>query len=146
MNKKFSVSEVLPHEKPMILIDAIIDYSESHLTAVVEIKKDTLFVSDEAGVPAWIGVEYMAQSIAAFAGVRDLLKDEPIRVGYLVGTKKYESQIPVFPVGSRLRVNVQEQYQGSDIGLFQCQIEIDQQVQVEAVLTVHHPKHHTETD
>jgi predicted hotdog family 3-hydroxylacyl-ACP dehydratase len=42
------------------------------------------------GVPNYVGIEYMAQSIAALAGVEARLDHEGIRVGFLLGTRKLQ--------------------------------------------------------
>ena len=58
-------ADYIPHKGPMILISEIIDPSKDSFTVRVDPKQSSLFIEPE-GVPACVGIEYMAQSIAAF--------------------------------------------------------------------------------
>ena len=58
----------LPHDAPMALIDEIVSVSEGSLEAVVAIHPACQFAAQD-GVPVWVGVEYMAQGIAAPAPI-----------------------------------------------------------------------------
>ena len=54
----------VPHREPMILIDRITLLKDDYLESEVTIREDSMFLRDGA-VPAWVGVEYMAQTCAA---------------------------------------------------------------------------------
>ena len=73
------VKELLPHDPPMVLLDRVTSYDESTLTAEVDISTESMFCGDD-GVPGWVGVEYMAQAVAA----QNLAQQEPQRVRQLV--------------------------------------------------------------
>ena len=45
-----------------------------------------LFVED-GQVPAWVGIEYMAQAIAAWAGCRARAAGKPPQLGFLLGSR-----------------------------------------------------------
>ena len=62
---------------------------------------------EDAGVPAWAGVEYMAQTIAAHAGVEARARGEPPAIGFLLGTRAYSTSVEKFPNGSKLTVTVE---------------------------------------
>ncbi len=69
MNNIPDVASLLPHEAPMILIDKLINVTE--LTVHCQVKIDSaglFFDKDNHGVPAWLGIEFMAQTIAAWYG------------------------------------------------------------------------------
>ena len=59
------LEEVMHHRRPMLLLDRVAEFSPLVLRAEVTITSDSEFFSAPHGVPAWIGVEYMAQAIAA---------------------------------------------------------------------------------
>ena len=68
-DKKY-LEKILPHKKPMILIDNIIDYnfSENWLRSFTKIEEDSLFYDkSNEGVSSLIGIEYMAQTIGCYA-------------------------------------------------------------------------------
>ena len=104
--KRFDVAEVIPHTGSMILLDRIIVYDEQSLEAELTVRNGDELLGDEEWVPAWVGIEYMAQTIAAYAGVMAKLADEGIRLGFLLGTRQYRSNVPAFKVGLLLRVKV----------------------------------------
>lgn len=123
MKINYSVDEVVSHRKPMSLLDSIEDYSELELVARAIITADNAFLVG-AGVPAWVGIEYMAQAVAAWAGVGALQRQEAIKVGFLVGTRRYKVSRPEFPVGAVLMVHARQLFMAENgLGAFDCRIE-----------------------
>ena len=65
----YDITEVLPHQAPMILIDSLEYYDVDSCRCTVAITQKSPFYNElKTGVPSYIGSEYMAQAIAAFAG------------------------------------------------------------------------------
>jgi predicted hotdog family 3-hydroxylacyl-ACP dehydratase len=96
---------------------------EETLCAEVAIDSQTLFC-DGREVGSWVGVEYMAQAVAAYAGHAALLRGEPVKVGFLLGARRYEARVSAFAVGAVLRVYVRRELQGENgLGAFACRIE-----------------------
>jgi predicted hotdog family 3-hydroxylacyl-ACP dehydratase len=118
----YAVAEVVPHSGRMLLIDEILDYSSSSLTACVTIRESSLFLTADHVVPAWVGVEYMAQAIAAWAGIQARLRGEPVKRGYLLGTRQYQSSKPAFTLGDTLTIVVNKQYHEGELALFDCKV------------------------
>ncbi|MGH9859132.1 MAG: 3-hydroxylacyl-ACP dehydratase [Candidatus Acidiferrales bacterium] len=130
---------LVPHAGPMVLLDRVVSAEEESLCAEVRIRKDSLFCTVD-GVGAWVGLEYMAQAISAYAGYTARLRGQPVKVGFLLGTRRYECNCPVFTAGALLRVHVRRVFH-SETGLasFECRID-DMQGQVAtASLTVFQP-------
>jgi predicted hotdog family 3-hydroxylacyl-ACP dehydratase len=122
MTVDFHVEDVVPHSGVMSLLDRVVDAGEDWLEAEVRIGRDTLF-ADERGVPAWAGIEYMAQAIAAFAGMQRRRRGLEAAVGFLVGTRRYDSSQSYFPHGSRLTIRVEREFQADNgLGVFACEI------------------------
>ncbi|MCW8195249.1 hypothetical protein F6455_10665 [Proteobacteria bacterium 005FR1] len=130
MTFEFAVDQVVPHAGVMSLLDRILDCGEDWLEAEIVIDRGSLFAeeragskSSEQGVPAWAGIEYMAQAIAAFAGVQRRRQGLEAAVGFLVGTRRYDSSCSYFPFGSRLRIRVEREFQADNgLGVFACEI------------------------
>lgn len=122
--KTYDIQEVLTHEAPMILIDRLISYDEESAICEVVINNTSPFYDRRlGGVPSHIGIEYMAQSIAAFAGANDLDNGREKKVGFLLGSRKYTSTIPVYKKGCALHICVQRLFQEeSGLGVFDCHI------------------------
>lgn len=72
MKPEFSVAQLVPHSGKMSLLDNIVEYGDDWLSAEVCITADSMF-ADEKGVPGWVGLEYMAQAVAAYAGLQERL-------------------------------------------------------------------------
>lgn len=133
------IRSLVPHAGPMVLLDRVISVDEDSLCAEVGIRSDTLFCGPD-GVGAWIGIEYMAQAIAAWAGYTAHLRREPVKLGFLLGTKRYECSRPIFVLGSVLRVHVQRVFQNENgLGSFECRIDDTQGRLATATVTVFQP-------
>lgn len=138
MNSAFDIREVVPHSGIMSLLDEVVGYDDQSLCAQVTINEDSLFVEAQ-GVPAWVGIEYMAQTIAAYSGVIARNAGQPVSVGFLVGTRKYTSNQAFFPLGQTLKVLVHEELRGDNgLGVFRCKI-TSEDLEAVASLSVFQP-------
>jgi predicted hotdog family 3-hydroxylacyl-ACP dehydratase len=109
----------------MRLIDRVLLVDADQAVAEVEVPFDGLFVRD-GQVPAWIGIEYMAQTVAAWAGGRAQLRGGQPRPGLLLGSRRYEAHCEGFPSGASLRVEARCELIGSNgLGQFDCRITQD---------------------
>jgi len=117
------IRDLLPHSGPMVLLDHVIAADADSLSAEVRVRADSLFCVDD-GIGGWVGLEYMAQAIGAYAGYRARLRGEPIRIGYLLGTRRYDCKQPRFAVGSVLKIHVKRVWQSdNDLACFDCRID-----------------------
>ncbi|MDR2207510.1 MAG: hypothetical protein LBE22_00825 [Azoarcus sp.] len=107
------IADYLPHRPPMLLLDRVVDVTESHVVCEVAIQVDSPFCSG-AAVPGWVGVEYMAQTIGVLVGWRARKEQQPVKIGFLVGTRHYRSHVPQFRVGDVLRVTADAEQMGND--------------------------------
>ncbi|MDY0973657.1 3-hydroxylacyl-ACP dehydratase [Massilia sp. CFBP9012] len=116
------IHSLVPHSGAMSLLGRLLAADDENLSAEVAIATDSMFCVDGA-VGAWVGVEYMAQAVAAHAGHAARLRGEAVRVGFLLGTRKYVCSVPAFAVGSLLHIYVQRALQGENgLGAFECRI------------------------
>jgi predicted hotdog family 3-hydroxylacyl-ACP dehydratase len=114
--------DIVPHAGRMRLLDRLVAFDGESLTAELVIRADSLFAHPQ-GVGAWVGIEYMAQAVAAFAGNEALLCGAKVKVGFLLGTRHYACNVPYFPVGAALRVSVRRESLGDNgFGSFTCTI------------------------
>ena len=134
------IHDLVPHSGAMSLLGSFVEADEESLVAEVAITPETLFCSDGA-VGAWVGVEYMAQAVAAHAGWCARRRGEPVRVGFLLGSRKYACSVAAFAVGSVLRVAVRRALQGENgLGAFDCRIEDGSGAELAtATVTVYQP-------
>jgi predicted hotdog family 3-hydroxylacyl-ACP dehydratase len=128
----------------MVLLDRVVAIGDESLCAEVVIRPDTLFCN-ETGVGAWVGIEYMAQAVAAFAGQEARSRGDTVRVGFLLGARRYECRRSSFAPGSRLHIHVQRTLQGENgLGAFECRIDDANDTEAEplatATITVFQPQ------
>jgi len=117
------IRTLVPHAGRMLLLDRVLAVDEDSLCAEVSIRKDSLFCGAD-GVGAWIGIEFMAQAIAAHAGHAARMRGEPVKIGFLLGTRRYACARSSFPIGSVLRVSVRSLLIAENgLGSFECRME-----------------------
>ncbi len=131
------VAALLPHSGAMVLLDKVVAFNDQGLSAEVTVRDDGLF-GDKFSVPAWVGIEYMAQTIAAYIGIKAKLAGEPIKLGYLLGTRRYNCTISAFAVGLTLTVQINFIIQDDKLGVFDCAIS-GPGINVNASLNVYQP-------
>jgi len=120
----YSVNDLIPHSPPMVLIERIVDFGNESLVAEITIVEDCKFYdSDLEGVPAWVGIEYMSQAIAAFAGIHAKKESRAIKLGFLLGTRKYQMVKKVFKINKTYGIIVKQLYKDdSGLASFECKI------------------------
>ena len=139
VGQEFVVSEVVPHKGAMVLLDKILSVSEEELTAQVTITATTLFLNEKNYVPAWIGIEYMAQAVAAWAGVQRKKVGNDAKIGFLLGTRKYTCYGSKFFLDDVLNIHITRKYQESELAVFDCKISTNELLAT-AALNVYQPK------
>lgn len=117
-----AVERLVPHRGGMLWLERIVACDGEGAVAEAVVRDDHPFL-DGSGVPAWAGIEYMAQCIAAWAGAQALAKGKPVSPGFLLGTRRYESRRPELAVGTRLRIEARRELMGDNgLGMFACRI------------------------
>lgn len=135
--KKFAVEELLPHSGRMVLLNRVIEFDEENMVAEVIVRDDGLF-GDGKTVPAWLGIEYMAQTIAALGGMKRRMAGKPLNPGFLLGTRRYECNVDIFPVKSVLTISVKRLVEDQELGVFDCRISAEG-ISASAKLNVYQP-------
>lgn len=133
------LAELLPHAGDMILLDAVERFDEDSVDTHLLVRADGLLSTADGSLPAWVGVEIMAQSVAAFAGCHARQAGEPVALGFLLGTRNYQCNVETFPVGARLRVRATRSLQDDNgMGVFECHLD-GPGIHAEARLNVFRP-------
>lgn len=125
MSEAVAVQSVLPHAPPMILIDEVARVGDADTVSTVRIGEDAVFYDEEAGgVPSFVGIEYIAQTVAAHGGADAKAKGQPVRVGFLLGTRHYRCAVPYFALGAKLTVRVQALYEAPHVSKYEGTISL----------------------
>ena len=118
------IENYVPHRGVMLLLDRLLQAYGEIAVAQVIVPRDGLFLQD-AGMPAWVGLEYMAQTVAAWAGWQATQAQQPVKLGFLLGSRKYEAHCSHFVPGAVLHVHVRnELVSDNGLGMFDCQIKL----------------------
>ncbi len=136
---KAVIEDLILQRHPLLLLDEVINSCKSWYTTKVYITEESLLCTDK-GVPAWAGIEYMAQSVAAYNTSFICQEMEP-QVGFIIGVRQFECDIESFPVGSELSIYVQELFIDEQSGSFDCKINLDSHPVCRARLTTYIPTH-----
>ncbi len=124
---------VLPHQHPMILIDEIVDQGEDFTVAKVTPLPGKPFADPEGNIPVWIGMEYMAQTIGAYAGIMAQKAGQPVKVGFLLGTRSYDTCLVKFACGTDYYISVHKNYEDAGLNVFDCTISLSANPALETV-------------
>jgi predicted hotdog family 3-hydroxylacyl-ACP dehydratase len=116
------ITKLLPQAPPMALLDRAVRIEGDDFEAELTIRADSPFCDGEK-VGSWVGIEYMAQAIAASAGAGALMKDEKVKAGFLLGTREYLPKNAYFKVGSTLRIRVKKVVANADgLAMVDCSL------------------------
>jgi len=133
------IAEVVPHTGEMILLDTIEAFEAERIACTRTIQSGGMFVDADGSLPSWVGVELMAQAIAAWAGCRARAEQRPVQLGFLLGTRHYACNVDAFPAGARLSVEAEHSFHDEQgMGVFHCRIEAPG-IHAEARLNVYSP-------
>ena len=126
---------LLPHADPMILVDSVVSYDGEAVTTQVLPEPGKPFADDSGNVPGWVGMEYMAQTIGAYAGIQAQLAGEPVKTGFLLGTRRYELNTGTFQRGLVYNITARKLYDDNGLSAFDCSIFKDSSGEPEVVAT-----------
>lgn len=133
------VEHYLPHRGTMQLLDRLLAAGPEFAIAQVRVPRDSLFHQVQ-GVPGWVAIEYMAQTVAAWAGWNALQRQQSVKLGFLLGSRKFVALQPFIAPGSVLQVHVSCELMGDNgLGMFDCQVLDGEQVLATAKVSVFEP-------
>ncbi|NBI42670.1 dehydratase [[Haemophilus] felis] len=136
------VAALVPHSGDMVLLDRITEFGDDFLTAETQIRADNPLIK-HGKLATFAGIEIMAQGVAAWAGCMAVQAGEPVRLGYLLGTRKLHIHSEQIDIGTPLRIQIKMSIQdATGFGVFDCQLidSVTEQVLLEGALNVFSPK------
>lgn len=135
----YRVEELVPHRGRMCLLDAIVDYGEDWLRAAVTPRRGGMFAQD-AGVPSWVGIEYMAQAASAFGGIEQVQRGGSPSIGLLIGARYYRCMQDRFVYGAPLGVLVRiAMRDAEDFAAYDCRLDVGGREIAECTLKAYRP-------
>lgn len=115
-------ASLLPHSGRMVLIDRITRYGDDFVEAGAQIKPDHILLAGGI-LPYTAFIELMAQAVGAYAGIQARKNARPVRLGFLLGTRKLEIFAQSVPVGTHLLATAHMSIQDAGgMGVFDCEL------------------------
>jgi predicted hotdog family 3-hydroxylacyl-ACP dehydratase len=134
------IEAILPHRGTMLLVDTVSAFSDATLCAHATVRADAWYADTDGAMPAWIGIELMAQAIAAHVALLAMRGGGRARPGVLLGSRSYKALVPAFASGAPLRIHVTELLRSEEgHGAYECTIHHDDVCCAEAVIKVFQP-------
>ena len=135
------INDLVPHSGKMSLLDRLMEADDQHAIGELTVRAESMFFTPGKGIPVWIGIEYMAQTIAAFSGYDAIQKKEPVKIGLLVGCRKSICHVPWFPEGATLRICVDYVWESEGMAVFDCAIrDAEDKMMMEGKINVYQPE------
>jgi predicted hotdog family 3-hydroxylacyl-ACP dehydratase len=135
------IEAIIPHRGTMLLIDAVTAFSDETLSARATVRADAWYADADGAMPAWIGIELMAQAIAAHVALCAMRGGGRARPGVLLGSRSYKALQPAFASGGApLTIRVTELLRSEEgHGAYECTLHQDEVLCAEAVIKVFQP-------
>ncbi|ACC69890.1 hotdog family protein [Paraburkholderia phymatum] len=134
------IETILPHRGTMLLLDGVSACGDETLTAYTAVRGDAWYADESGAMPAWIGIELMAQGVAAHIALLAMRAGGRARPGVLLGTRSYKAHASAFARGAHLTVNVQEVLRGDEgHSAYECAIDHLGARYADAVIKVFQP-------
>lgn len=132
------IDQLVPHALPMLLLDAMVQSGPDYVVCALTVRCDGLF-DTKGTVPALVGLEYMAQTVSAYSGLQAVLRNETPQLGFLLGTRKFVTNVAEFPCGLALTITAHQAIKSSaGMAAFECVLE-GENVRQTATLTAYEP-------
>jgi predicted hotdog family 3-hydroxylacyl-ACP dehydratase len=133
----FPAADLIPHQAPMRVIDALVACGDRSGEAAVTISHEMPFVGEDGALDEVVYFEMIAQSIAALNGFKQLGTQTPASEGFLVGARKLEFLEPA-RVGDTLNIFVRKHARFGKIGIVTATISRDKTVLARGEIKIHH--------
>lgn len=120
--KRYDLSELVPHKPPLLLIHEVLAVTEQSISVLIDLSIPSVFHEDDGLVASYVGIEYISQAAAALVGYHRVRQGLDVKIGFLLGTRLYNSVSNQFDFDEKLIVQVTEEWVDDIIGVYQGQI------------------------
>lgn len=137
---RYRVEDLVPHRGAMSLLDSIEDYGNDWLRARVTPRRSSVF-AQQAGMPAWVGIEYMAQTASAFGGIEQVQQGSKPSIGLLIGSRYYRAVQPFLEFDTPLLVVATiAMRDAEDFAAYDCTVTAGDRRLAECTLKAYRPR------
>ena len=135
------IESLIPHRASMLLLDRVVEASQNATVAEYTPRADAWYADAQGDMPAWMGIEVMAQAVAAHVGLNSQRAGRSPREGALLGMRRYAASQPAFAQGAVLRARAQLVFQDpAGLAAYDCTLECGGAEVARAQLKVYEPE------
>lgn len=116
------IAELLPHRARAVLLERVIAHQPKTTTCAVDPNAGELLRDADGCVPAYFGLEYMAQTIAAHGGLLDRAAGRETRPGFFLGSRRVAFAVDRFRPGQALEATATHIRGTAGLLAFDCAI------------------------
>ncbi len=116
------ISTLIPHSGKMILLEKVIYRDAERIDCLMTISVQDPFTNEYGNVPAYVGIEYMSQGVAAHSSLNKTDKTERGKIGFLLGSRKVELFVQEFFQKQELLISANLVLEQDGFGVFDCDI------------------------
>ncbi len=132
-----AAAELLPHARPMLLVRRVLSHSPERTVCSVLVADSELFRAADGRVPAYVGLEYMAQCIAAHGGLLARALGRAPSPGLLVGAKQLGLHREWLAADESLEVSARLLGRAGALASFACELRAGDELVAEGTLSVY---------
>lgn len=121
---RIPIGELLRQRREMLLLEQVREFSATHVEVSATVPQNHPLVDQARGMPAWVGVELMAQAVSVFSALELRARGLAPRVGLLLGARGFEARVPYFAIGASLNVRATLAVRAATgLAVFGCTVE-----------------------
>jgi len=132
-----AIETLIPHRGAMLLLDTVLASSSDEIVCRARVREGNLFLRGQH-MRSVVCLEYMAQAVAAFAGLQ-ATEAGPPRVGYLIAATRMTLNQPSLCLGDEIDVLAKRVWGDSALGKFACSVTLRDATVAEAMVSVFQP-------
>ncbi len=117
------ITELIAHRAPMLLLDRVVSVDDATAVAELTVRRDIPLCITGRGMPAYAGLELMAQTIGLIDGFKCRNHGQAPKIGFLLGCRRYSANCSEFALGSLLSIAARMVFCGGDMYSFECRID-----------------------
>jgi predicted hotdog family 3-hydroxylacyl-ACP dehydratase len=119
----------------MLWVDRVLDWTPGAIACEVEIRDDSPFLDGDR-VDSVVAIEFMAQAIAAHAGMKAYRGGGTPHLGYIIAVQGLELEVTRFEPGDRLRVDVENVWGDEILGKYTCTLRLGSEIVARGSISV----------
>lgn len=116
------IASLVPQSGPMCLLDRVLEHEPHRTVCAVDPARSTVLARPDGRVPAFVGLEYMAQCIAVHGGLLARARGEAPRPGLFLGARRVSFAVEAFRGDRPLRVEVCHHRGERGLVAFDCEL------------------------